>query len=35
VLYPDQGHFLPRASIREQTVNFLKETTAPACPVNG
>jgi dipeptidyl aminopeptidase/acylaminoacyl peptidase len=32
VLYPDQGHFLPRASIREQTVNFLKETTAPACP---
>jgi dipeptidyl aminopeptidase/acylaminoacyl peptidase len=35
VLYPDQGHFLPRASIREQTVNFLKETTAAACPVNG
>ncbi len=32
VLYPEQGHFLPRASIREQTVNFLKETTAPACP---
>ena len=32
VLYPDQGHFLPRASIREQTVNFLKETTAPVCP---
>ena len=31
VLYPEQGHFLPRASIRE-TVNFLKETTAPACP---
>ena len=35
VLYPDQGHFLPRASIREQTVNFLKETTPPACPVDG
>ena len=32
VLYPDQGHFLPRASIRERTVNFLKETTAPVCP---
>ena len=32
VLYPDHGHFLPRASIREQTVNFLKETTPPACP---
>ena len=35
VLYPDQGHFLPRASIREQTVNFLRETTPPACPANG
>jgi dipeptidyl aminopeptidase/acylaminoacyl peptidase len=34
VLYPDHGHFLPRASIREQTVNFLKETTPPACPSN-
>jgi len=32
VLFPDHGHFLPRASIREQTVNFLKETTPPACP---
>jgi dipeptidyl aminopeptidase/acylaminoacyl peptidase len=32
LLYPDHGHFLPRASIREQTVKFLKETTAPACP---
>jgi dipeptidyl aminopeptidase/acylaminoacyl peptidase len=32
VLYPDGGHFLPRASIREQTVSFLKETTVPACP---
>jgi dipeptidyl aminopeptidase/acylaminoacyl peptidase len=32
LLYPDHGHFLPRASIREQTVKFLKETTPPACP---
>jgi dipeptidyl aminopeptidase/acylaminoacyl peptidase len=32
LLYPDHGHFLPRASIREQTVNFLKETAPPACP---
>jgi dipeptidyl aminopeptidase/acylaminoacyl peptidase len=35
VLYPNHGHFLPRASIREQTVNFLKETAPPACPSNG
>ena len=32
VLYPDHGHFLPRASIREQTVSFLKETTASGMP---
>jgi dipeptidyl aminopeptidase/acylaminoacyl peptidase len=32
LLYPDHGHFLPRASIREQTVKFLRETTARACP---
>jgi dipeptidyl aminopeptidase/acylaminoacyl peptidase len=32
IIYPENGHFLPRQSIREQTVNFLKETTAPACP---
>jgi dipeptidyl aminopeptidase/acylaminoacyl peptidase len=32
LLYPDHGHFLPRASIREQTVKFLRETAAPACP---
>lgn len=32
VIYPENGHFLPRQSVREQTVNFLKETTAPACP---
>lgn len=32
VLYPEHGHFLPRASVREQTVNFLKETSPPGCP---
>jgi len=32
VLYPEHGHFLPRGSVREQTVKFLKETTPPACP---
>lgn len=31
VIYPENGHFLPRQSVREQTVNFLKETTPPAC----
>jgi dipeptidyl aminopeptidase/acylaminoacyl peptidase len=31
LLYPDHGHFLPRASIREQTVKFLKATVPPAC----
>jgi len=32
VIYPDNGHFLPRQSVREQTLNFLKETAPPACP---
>ena len=32
VIYPENGHFLPRQSVREQTVNFLKETTPAACP---
>jgi dipeptidyl aminopeptidase/acylaminoacyl peptidase len=32
VLYPESGHFLPRASVREQTIKFLKETAQPACP---
>ena len=32
VIYPENGHFLPRQSVREQTLNFLKETTPPACP---
>lgn len=32
VIYPKNGHFLPRQSIREQTVKFLKETTARECP---
>jgi len=31
-LYPDHGHFLPRAKVREQAVSFLKEIAAPACP---
>ena len=31
-LYPDHGHFLPRAKVREQTVNFLKGIGTPACP---
>ena len=30
-LFPDHGHFLPRARVREQAVNFLKEIAAPAC----
>jgi dipeptidyl aminopeptidase/acylaminoacyl peptidase len=32
VLFPEHGHFLPRARVREQAVKFLKETIAPACP---
>lgn len=32
VIYPENGHFLPRQSIREQTVNFFKETNPAACP---
>ena len=32
VIYPENGHFLPRQSVREQTLNFLKETAPPACP---
>ena len=34
VVYPDHGHFLPRASVREQTFSFVKEIAAPACPVS-
>jgi len=33
VIYPENGHFLPRQSVREQTVNFLKETSPVACPL--
>jgi len=33
VIYPENGHFLPRQSVREQTVNFLKETSPAACPL--
>lgn len=32
VLYPGQGHFLPRASVRERTLSFVKEIAAPVCP---
>jgi dipeptidyl aminopeptidase/acylaminoacyl peptidase len=32
VIFPQSGHFLPRQSVREQTLNFLKETAPPACP---
>jgi dipeptidyl aminopeptidase/acylaminoacyl peptidase len=32
VLYPKHGHFLPRASVREQTVKLLREIVPPACP---
>jgi dipeptidyl aminopeptidase/acylaminoacyl peptidase len=32
VVYPDHGHFLPRAKIREESLNFLKQTFAAACP---
>jgi dipeptidyl aminopeptidase/acylaminoacyl peptidase len=35
VLYPDHGHFLPRANVRERTVGFLKEIAAPACSTTG
>ena len=33
VLYPDHGHFLPRANIREQSLLFFKEMVADTCPV--
>jgi dipeptidyl aminopeptidase/acylaminoacyl peptidase len=32
VIYPESGHFLPRQSVREQALNFFKETAPPACP---
>jgi len=32
VLYPEHGHFLPRASVREQTMKFLRELAPSACP---
>jgi dipeptidyl aminopeptidase/acylaminoacyl peptidase len=31
VIYPEHGHFLPRQSIREQVLSFLKEAAPPAC----
>jgi dipeptidyl aminopeptidase/acylaminoacyl peptidase len=33
VVYSDHGHFLPRTSVRERSMNFLKKFAAPACPV--
>jgi dipeptidyl aminopeptidase/acylaminoacyl peptidase len=32
VVYPDRGHFLPRTSVRERSMNFLKKFAAPECP---
>jgi dipeptidyl aminopeptidase/acylaminoacyl peptidase len=31
VLYPDHGHFLPRAKIRQESLNFLRETVPSSC----
>lgn len=31
VLYPHNGHFLPRASVREESINFLKEIAPSSC----
>ena len=31
VVYPDHGHFLPRANVRERSMTFLKGFAAPAC----
>jgi dipeptidyl aminopeptidase/acylaminoacyl peptidase len=32
VVYPDYGHFLPRTSVRERSMDFLKKFAAPVCP---
>lgn len=32
IVYPDYGHFLPRANVRERSMSFLKQFAAPACP---
>jgi dipeptidyl aminopeptidase/acylaminoacyl peptidase len=32
VVYPDHGHFLPRANVRERSMDFLKRFAAPVCP---
>jgi dipeptidyl aminopeptidase/acylaminoacyl peptidase len=32
VLYPEHGHFLPRANVRERSMKFLKAFAAPPCP---
>jgi hypothetical protein len=31
VVYPDHGHFLPRANVRERSMDFLKRFAAPEC----
>jgi dipeptidyl aminopeptidase/acylaminoacyl peptidase len=31
VIYPEYGHFLPRASVREQTVKFFQEAASLTC----
>jgi dipeptidyl aminopeptidase/acylaminoacyl peptidase len=31
VIYPDHGHFLPRSSVRERSMDFFKKFAAPAC----
>jgi dipeptidyl aminopeptidase/acylaminoacyl peptidase len=34
VVYPDHGHFLPRTNVRERSMNFFRQFSAPACPVS-
>jgi dipeptidyl aminopeptidase/acylaminoacyl peptidase len=33
-LYPEYGHFVPRAKVRERAVTFLKDIKASACPTS-
>ncbi len=33
VVYPDRGHFLPRANVRERSMQFFKQFVNPSCPV--
>jgi hypothetical protein len=34
VLYPEHGHFLPGAKIRQESLNFLRETIPSSCSEN-